>query len=172
MWSEKQPRLGCLFGARVRAGSCLFIQTDSVIAARRYALCLSTCLPAYLPTVTSSHSFHLTWPLVRKSRHAVVILACFCFKKNDMMPSAAGPDNPFRDVSDSLVASAAPSQSPSPALHLPEGARETTSVADTLNVGSTASLTLGTDSLVVLGMQFTSATPIGQRSHVLQTRRS
>ncbi|EDU44448.1 sphingoid long chain base kinase 4 [Pyrenophora tritici-repentis Pt-1C-BFP] len=65
------------------------------------------------------------------------------------MASATGPDNPFRDVSDSLVAPVAPSQSPPPS-HSSEPAWETTSVADTLNVGSTASLTLGTDSLVVL----------------------
>ncbi|RMZ69219.1 sphingosine kinase [Pyrenophora seminiperda CCB06] len=68
--------------------------------------------------------------------------------------------NPFRDGSDALGAPAAPSlsssqspsQSPPPPLHSPEAgpACETTSLDDRLNVGVSASLTLGSDALLVL----------------------
>jgi len=54
------------------------------------------------------------------------------------MASTAGDDDPFRDPS--LVSAA------------PEPPRHDIDVPDTLAVGRNASLTLGTDSLVVFGM--------------------
>jgi sphingosine kinase len=62
------------------------------------------------------------------------------------MASMAGSDDPFRDP---LTTNAAPSQ-PS---HASEPTQEQMNVPDTLAVGRNASLTLGTDSLVVLGRE-------------------
>jgi sphingosine kinase len=56
-----------------------------------------------------------------------------------------GDDDPFRDPS---LASTAPQ----PPLPPPESTREHSDAPDTLAVGRNASLTLGTDSLIVLGM--------------------
>jgi sphingosine kinase len=59
------------------------------------------------------------------------------------MASNVGDDDPFRDPS---LASAAPQ---------PPASTHDTEVPDTLAVGRNASLTLGTDSLIVLGMYLT-----------------
>lgn len=56
------------------------------------------------------------------------------------MALTAGNEDPFRDPS---LASATP-QPPQPSEH----------VSDTLDTGRNASLTLGTDSLIVLGMRY------------------
>ena len=62
------------------------------------------------------------------------------------MASMAGSDDPF---SDPLLDTTTPSQPP----HSSEPTQEHTNVPDTLAVGRNASLTLGTDSLIVLGRE-------------------
>jgi hypothetical protein len=62
-----------------------------------------------------------------------------------IMVSMAGADDPFKDPL--LTTSAAPSQAPPSS----EPTREHMNVPDTLAFGRNASLTLGTDSLIVLG---------------------
>lgn len=81
------------------------------------------------------------------------------------MASLAGSDDPFRDPL--LTTNAAPSQ-PSPDS---APTQEQMNVPDTLAVGRNASLTLGTDSLVVLGGE-TTRTSQRRNTHTAQTKHS
>jgi hypothetical protein len=68
---------------------------------------------------------------------------CACCVSAITMTSPAGDDNPFRDPSLALT-------QPQPPQSF-DGNRDQLQVPDTLAVGRDASLTLGTDSLIVLG---------------------